>query len=231
MQRVSQLLSDNGGCRLPCWLGITPGVTTWAAAYADLRPFSQIISQGPYEVTTDGKRQVKSFHNVTFLLPNESQEGGFHATEVDGIVAMMLVGPKTASKAGLSLSSLLIDYGMPDQVFIDTTSHFPGEKPFDLLLYYAQQNIFADFEAWGRIEGDFICAVPQQSFPWIWLWADHSNYETDDPYPVWTGVGGEVRVPVPLEELTDLTLETFYAIYQDEHFADPLCVPIDRLPE
>jgi hypothetical protein len=29
---VQKLLENNGGCKLPCWWGITPGKTTWAEA-------------------------------------------------------------------------------------------------------------------------------------------------------------------------------------------------------
>ena len=40
MTQVSDLLTNNGGCKLPCWWGIMPGETSWANAENILAPLA-----------------------------------------------------------------------------------------------------------------------------------------------------------------------------------------------
>lgn len=39
---ISDLLINNGGCKLPCWWGIMPGETPWNEAYQTLSTFATI---------------------------------------------------------------------------------------------------------------------------------------------------------------------------------------------
>jgi hypothetical protein len=43
-ETIQALIATNGGCFLPCWWGITPGVTSWDDANHFLLQFNPVIT-------------------------------------------------------------------------------------------------------------------------------------------------------------------------------------------
>lgn len=59
---VSDLLSTNGGCRLPCWWGLIPGKTNWAQAF-------QFLSQLDPNIYITGKSKDLLYAYVQVPTP------------------------------------------------------------------------------------------------------------------------------------------------------------------
>ncbi len=216
------------GCRLPCWWGITPGETRWQEAKAMLIPFSNFKDQGPYEITFDGQTHVGYSHSVGFLLPGESREGGASFGEVDGLITSIGVGSRASKKGGFTLSELLSEYGMPDQVFLHVVLYVPfSGLPVELYLYYTQLNIFATFTFEGYLYQGKVCTQPQQIGPYLNLWSELSQFEAraeGTAFPEWI-LGADADVPQPIADVTELTVESFYERFKDPHLIRSLCVP------
>ena len=178
--QIGDLLRNRGDCRMPCWLGITPGVSSVLDVQAQLAEFSSIASDSYLEYPANGwlvsemiityaeedmiveirsnymARQgvntvyVDEFHTRAYRLKDGQYDG-----DVFGYM------PYNALLEPYSISTVLSDYGPPEQVYIlgslrsDTLPVTPGfGDDFEIHLWYPDRGVFMEYEISVEGSGD-----------------------------------------------------------------------------
>lgn len=154
--RVLELLKTNAGCTLPCWWGITPGVTRSDETQSILEPFlGAVVSEVRYGFTED----------AGLLLMRPQPENGLRV-EVqylakDNVVSMIYVNTAMTRDtykmvyddpfyqeimSAYTLEAMLTKYGKPDQILIRSFSELAANNnPTQILLYYPKEGIVAQY--------------------------------------------------------------------------------------
>ncbi len=186
---VLNLLKENGGCRLPCWWGFTPGETAWTTAERFFLSHGKKI--GEY-----ANSQV-TVHGVDFYIPNHgSQINQDYYTangDVIDIITVRAVPPVRDEKLAYGdaqlakdwgpylLPRMLITYGQPSEVFLETFTGTPdgGQPPFSLLLYYPEKGILVRYYGPAEEEGKTLRVCPSQADISLWLWSPAHSMTLD----------------------------------------------------
>lgn len=134
--KFDQLYAYNNGCSLPCWWGITPGITTWREALHFLHQFDQVSrmeEDQKYPLTEN----PSEFTHVILRFPGPFPDVGF--TRVDFEVQNgIVVAIRLAQDIGgwmFPLKKLYAEYGQPDRVFIAPESCQENLNSCDANLY------------------------------------------------------------------------------------------------
>jgi hypothetical protein len=216
LARVLELLKTNGGCKLPCWWGITPGLTSRDEALAYLASFATRFTGGPSYPDYGAVFAVPQ-NTIPGLLHGESYGFGF-TVDKNGIVEQI-----TAWKP-YRLSDFLTDYGPPPQVWIygESLDTIASYASYTIVLYYPDQGILAAWD--GTIEKqDPIRVCPNRFDPGVFLklWAPPVTKTFEE------AAGSELlgppvpprRVFYPLEKATNINIKAFYERYKDSRNA------------
>lgn len=142
---VLKLISNNGGCNLPCWWGLTPGKTTWQEA----RNFLEILS--PQIISLRDNVYGLTYKN----LPKDISGGVIGAT----ISTSNDVIQTISTDIYYPLAEIMQKNGKPTEIWIfaDKETINP-EIPFTLALFYADQGILAIYQGTSlREESPEIC--------------------------------------------------------------------------
>jgi hypothetical protein len=132
------LLQNNGGCKLPCWWGFTPGQTTWQTA----RTFFVSLGKIPAEYHDPNMLN----YSVTFRIPKHSSQSDQVYIIGDGLINAIWVEARTMRNQETVygdnqfvedwqryfLPQLLTTYGQPAQVLL---------KPFAQRLKHSYLSI------------------------------------------------------------------------------------------
>lgn len=192
-QIVVSLMTDNAGCQLPCWWGITPGETSWQEAKQFLQQFAFITTRGgslSQHVETEP-------YIVYHWNPGTDDSNGTLIDVRNGIVQLILFSSETA-RFRFQLNQILTDYGIPDKVTVHDERR--------LLVVYDSQRFVALFQLESSHSNNQTEAcIP--GGPYIYTWA---------PGEVWLneyiGIGNQ-RVSSKyksIEEETGMDIVSFY---------------------
>jgi hypothetical protein len=231
LQAILDLYADNGGCQLPCWWGITPGVTTWEDAYSRLSPLGRVF--GPMENTSRVKR-----YDFEFIVPTYIDPWEYYMPVIwvkDGIVRGIATNSGSfRNDFSTSLAGWLAQLGEPAEIWLDPSPISPTDPFYVMNLYYPGLGIIVSIHGNAQVEGGLMAICPQdfmqsQLFPPpLLIW----DPEVIVPYPaIETQVfGGLITRNTEnyflLESLTtDFTSEDFYQTYVDPNAM--FCFEID----
>jgi len=208
------LLKNNGGCLLPCWIGISPGKTTWDEAYAFLSIFADQIP--------GGKDDLSNVHTVRFKLSDASYNGGLETGATiytdKGVVDRITVFPED-----ISLSDLLATYGLPSEIRIHAIGIYTMSPKgrFTLILFYKDKGILAVYDGINEKSNIIhICPDNIQGPQQIWLlWSPAKEFTFSE-------AGKQILLfsnpPPPAEkdynslgDVSNLTINDFYQRYKD----------------
>jgi hypothetical protein len=228
LARVLELLKTNGGCKLPCWWGITPGVTSRDEALAYLASFATRFTGGP-SYPDYGAVFVIPQNTIPGLLYGDPYSFGFTADK-NGIVEQI-----TAWKP-YRLSDLLTDYGPPPQVWIygKSTDLLGPNAEYTIVLFYPDKGILAAWWNYKAEKNDPIRVCPNRFDPGVFLklWAPPVTKTFEEAAGPELLDGPPPLAFYPLEKATNLDVKTFYERYKDLHNAstcfempDPLLHP------
>ncbi|MEA3439302.1 MAG: hypothetical protein U9R58_03380 [Chloroflexota bacterium] len=149
------LLKTNAGCSLPCWWGITPGVTSTDEIQSFLETFlGAVRSEYRYEFSDNGGYIAMSNQ------PSGLQVSVYYFAE-NGIVTMLYIPTRMTFDItrtvyddpqyfkimeAYTLSQMLAVYGKPSQVLVRSFSGIAAEHfPTHFLLYYPEEGIIAQY--------------------------------------------------------------------------------------
>ena len=221
-----EMLQNNGGCRLPCWWGFTPGETSWQAT----RDF--FTSIGKETGSVDHIQNYTVFFNTPGHYESyQSYIGEDGILEIIGVSASPAVGedwsftydhPQFAEDwKTYMLPQMLEVYGPPSQVLLCTGNGAPW-SPFDLILFYAEKGFLVQYsgEAEER-EGETWLVCPHLVEITLHLWSPERSVSLED-IPGFTMWG-----PHSLEEATGMSIEQFYETFVQPDTETCLETPAD----
>jgi hypothetical protein len=202
---LDDLLMNNAGCNLPCFWGITPGITTWEEAKSFLETFAHFTGAR----VVNGEILLGYFH-----IPFPGDMGTVTHTYVieEGIVTGIKAYNGDLAPA-FYLPEILKTYGQPDGVYIRTfREEEQNSQPFLLDLFYPDLGILMEFSG-GRLiddSGDHltICLAEMNS-PFIYLWSPEQEMTFQQATEMYLDTEN-LPQPIPLQEAAGMNIYTFY---------------------
>jgi hypothetical protein len=239
---VEELLMGSPTCRLPCWMGFTPGQSTFEDARTQLLLFSGIARRLFIEEGAD-KWSSGSF-TIPYLDDNMAVEvSPFYLTSSDGNT-ISIISFETRSyrvKNGewdgdvygfppygellkaYTLFSVLTDYGPPAQINVYAgLDRRPGTPApwdhFDIHLWYPELGIFMEFKTSVEGVGDNYRICPSNALISGYLLEPNLTISYQD---VLKGLAAEYRdifsSPVYVKTIEDgfgMTIDEFYQLFR-----------------
>ena len=170
---VLELLKNNKGCKLPCFLGITPGQTSWNEAHEFLKTLSVQHSNPSGE---------EIFFYSDYYLPATDIHGDYdlyiELTVLNGVVHGISV--RDFDIPDFHLNNFLITNGKPDEIWIFTNSSSPSGNDkvgFLVSLYYKDQQMLVNYGRGNAItDNEWLngCIIYSPSLK-IWAWTESLN--------------------------------------------------------
>jgi hypothetical protein len=203
--KVNELLQTNGGCRLPCWWGITPGQTKWEDARNTLFPLAKSVYD-TYNQEGESFPGVLTYYSTDFSRFFEQDY-----TVNDSIVQAIKIKVPNSSPFSTP-KRILEEYGVPDKVYIGGNEYEPDVQNvqyFSVGLYYVKQRIFVYYGGgFQPIQPgpSLVICFPEIDYTELHLWGSAYSFEkTRDA--VFQENGNSFH---SLEAVTDLTTEEFF---------------------
>ncbi|MBI3168642.1 MAG: hypothetical protein HYZ22_09200 [Chloroflexi bacterium] len=225
------LLANNGGCRLPCLLGIMPEKSTYQDAQASFIPFSALstltsfISEGGaiFPLYTDGDLILNTVIDFSvYPLPAKQTVNrvGFQASELKKTEnGFTEVFGSPFFKEHLSyymLPNILTEYGNPTTIMVSTMAKLPSSGVsggFKLLLLYPEQGMLVNYTMQMQVIGENIMGCPLNAHVELELYPSgqaDSFFNLLEPSG-WTQI--IQKTYKPLDEATSMSPEDFYRIF------------------
>ena len=216
--RVLSLLHDNHNpdCLLPCWWGSVPGQTYWYKISSYLESFALKIDSFPEQSV------FVAMFPVTESINYRGKLNIGYRLNTSEIVSNISIA--SINIEGYDPRTMMTVYGIPDEVWLKTFSEIlPGEVlPFQLIIVYQEKGISLHYYVDAATDGETVttCFEPGvveterpdlfPAGPRIYLW------EPGQPKTIDEIANIPEETYYPLEEKTDMTLQTFY-----DRFIDP----------
>ncbi|MGH2536938.1 MAG: hypothetical protein ACRDHL_06070, partial [Candidatus Promineifilaceae bacterium] len=207
---VTELLQTNGGCRLPCWWGFTPGQTSWATAGPYLATFASGILRH-----VDPLIYLVHFIGLEVTVKGYAIEQEYVVDGESGLIVSMKVA--ASNKTDYSIPAVLSAYGPPSEIWLYAAADSPAvTQPFYLDLYYGHEGFVVKYYENPRRPTDPLqgCFHLTEERPLLWLWSPELSLtylEAAEYHPLWLSSPEQSR---PLAEVTDLDIATFYEIFK-----------------
>jgi hypothetical protein len=212
---LSDLLINNGGCKLPCWWGITPGETPWNEAYQTLSTFATI--DGPSVMISSNIPH--EFYAINF---NKGAKNYRFAIWIANNIVEEIVVPTELSTYSHQLDQVLTDNGTPGEVWLAVMPDTPGGSFFYLILNYPDQGIIAEFDgnakasyaynSKGEVDITSLTICPIGIGPNLSLTAPNNKVDLFGMSEKFDTFG---QILVPLQDESQMSPEEFYLAFRD----------------
>lgn len=149
---ILDLINNNGGCRLPCWWGIIPGKTRWSEAETFLNHLG-LNTHGGRIVDGELYHEVQAIDFINHVIFNQNSY-----FEADSLVSRIEIESQgnydpvyfREAWAQYSPDEIVMDYGSPSRVFLQTYSQtYVGKPvssiPFFLTLIYDNSGFYIQY--------------------------------------------------------------------------------------
>jgi len=242
------LITGDNDCRLPCWAGVTPGITIWDEAINILSSINNIVESRIYEDIENSPMENEK--GISFYFSSVSQyetvriDGGFGA-QSDGeemiISFTSALIDNNSHPVGnfpsvglplperLSLKNVLLEYGFTDQVYLGTDLGVP-EYPrvaLSIHLVYPDDHFMVRYSRWANVSGDYLYACdPDESI--VIRVIDHSEGLISKD-----AISNEPKLNLPnfhyldsFQDVTDIPVNVYFEDYINSE-SDCLILPID----
>lgn len=225
-----QLLSNNGGCRLPCLWGIAPGKSSSQEAAANLVPLSSLsdftslfpspgdISPSYFEGNIAIYTRLAYIYSENGIVNAITFNAEAHRPLAQGGYEDVFDSKFFGEKASAySLPHVLSEQGIPSSVMIETAGGpltHGDTGGFDILLLYPQQGILINYKTQMHLVGSNVRGCPSNAYVQMELYSPgppDSFFEalkrTDWPLKM-TGYK-------PIEETTTMSVQEFYDTFRE----------------
>jgi hypothetical protein len=225
---IKDLLISNGGCELPCWWGMTPGVTKLNEVRSYLSTFEAIT--GNYALREDSGM-------ISFTLLNKDRHldiyldyGGkgrflnwiwIGSQSVEPITGgyNLVYGDAFYNQAMRKyiLPQVLTDFGKPQRVLV-WAPPLDFRQPFEILLDYSSSGFLIGYSLPEEQVGENFVGCPSQAHIYFWLWPKDKQPSFPDMIAT-TGFGSFDPVSInyykPIEDVTKFTLDNFFKTFKE----------------
>lgn len=217
LNKLLELYDNNGGCKIPCWWTITPGVTTWNEAYEQLAPLGYVA---PPIIHGDITR-----YEFEFAVPAELSSLGYFWPKIsvknDIVTSISINSSYIERDFDFSLAGLLKTFGAPEEIWIKPTVESMTDVPFyEIRLFYPSKGtlISANKDAEIKDNNFIICPIEFKidNFPpSIVFWSAQQSVEFSDfGLSVLGNLTWDTRGYYQLKELTtEFDEKDFYDTY------------------
>jgi WD40 repeat protein len=210
---ITEMLTTNGDCQLPCWWGITPGKTSIPDAL-------NIINQFDSEIHGLHKGWIDTDINAPLDI---SPIGEIRADLYQENETIQQIEVYAFDWPGYRLSQVLTMYGEPDEVMIHSYKSEPVSYPtFQLALIYSTKGFVVYYgagEFTAKYEGEDNIGCLGQA-PKLYLYTPNKDLTHDELYGDVFGfylphvIEGDIVRPV--EEATAMSKHDFYMYYKED---------------
>lgn len=240
-----EMLNQNATCELPCWLDITPGVSTHPDAYLKWAGFLALLGTTKIEPRDfsyyfEYSENGEDFSTITtyFLQPTSDTidsmyittqtlrtlEDGSRPYAYDSIVYKSILN-------NYLLASVLMDYGQPDRVLLSmdiTYLEEPSPDSFNIWLFYPSREAIINYEGEAIIKNNVIRVCPSNTFVTMWLGAPGGNnlYSETLDQEIWSPTSQYYKSTI---EALGITQEEFYNEFKEAN-SECLESPIEIWP-
>ncbi len=194
-------LQGSPDCQLPCWAGITPGVTTWQEAKQTL---GAVLN---FEAVHENARCDFGLCNlIEWQSRTDIDVFGYIASESNDIIYGITIHGYPPSPL-MRLDRILDQYGLPDKAFLSVAAH---DHPFfDLVLAYPNHQFIINYAWKAIISHDNVVSCIQEGS--VFLIIEPVYEEWTDSFIENKVFGSEhMDFFLPLDEATDMTINEFY---------------------
>ena len=220
MAEVQRLYETNNGCLLPCWWGIVPGQTNWTSVKHLFEPFaSRIIYVKP---------PIASLWDANFYWPTKEISVAHIYTMYDELLIKMegyiemtpLFDPTT----------ILATYGPPSEVRVMRGDNlfffYPGQG---FLLQYELVDIDEVPNENKEVINGVLHSCFVQPTTYLVVWSPAETFTFSERLSQTSHFRADPDPGLPLEEVTGMTIQTFYQTFQNAE--PPLCLetPLETL--
>jgi hypothetical protein len=207
--QIIDLLQANGGCRLPCWWGITPGETHWETIHAMLSPM--------LETQTTADTLLSYGDRLGISTPEEPKLPGFEFHLQDSIVQTITVFSVRGNYLSeLDLHHIFQTYGKPDQIYLRGFP-FTSRSLVQIFLHYPRQGMAIEyrFDIEAADQKIRVCNIAEPAEADFHLW-EYDPPTVQDFYTIATKAlwhPAEYKI-LPLDEASSWTVDLFYEIFE-----------------
>ncbi len=233
--KVLELLKTNGGCKLPCWWGVTPGVSTDADFEALFTPYSAISpfykGESYKSVEFEFGQEIITFLNIYYRT--RPDQNTIDIIDVS-TWALRKIGDKTYQEAYTSgyyhlllkyysLPQILTVYGVPSKISMTVRFDlYDGRPPspsqrfgtLNLHLFYPEKGIFVIYEMALSNEGEYGKACPSESYVSLTLSPPDIDGHYEKLFSSRLSEGEDFDYDKPTEEAINMSLEEFYETFR-----------------
>lgn len=225
-----KFLSANGGCRLPCLWGITPGKSSFQEAQTILTPLSILsdftsLFPSPGDISPSYiQGNLVIYTRVAYLYPENGivssiafsaeahkplAQGGY-----EDVFDSEFFGEKVSA---YTLAHVLTEQGVPSSVMLATFGGpltRGGTGGFDILLLYPDQGILVNYKTQMHLIGGNVRGCPLNAYVRMEL------YPSGQPDSFFEGLkqtDWAVKMSLdykPLEEVTSMSVQEFYNTFR-----------------
>ena len=226
LKSLLQMIKTNGNCELPCWWGVTPGISTGSDIFTVFSPFTGIATDGYLPATDprsiDFKFPIDNFTislEIDFSPVGNNGPKGIIRVEIQQIEDNSKLAPYNDLFSRYSLQNILSVYGQPTDVELDADIHkFEPNSgtTFDTYLSYPDKGIYVRYTTSAdEVPGNKIQSCPTEAFVDLWLMPPDKNNSNQT---LLTSMNMEWGYSYKsLEEAAHMSISQFY-----ETFSKPL---------
>jgi hypothetical protein len=225
---VLDLLQNSAECRLPCWWGFVPGETSWGEAQNVLATIaSEIARTGPSD---------RPLYTVYIPVPSELHPSTRLIYEYrvnNDVIEMIEVMFALDYYGAYLLPQILNMYGPPEEIWVRTFDRSRDlTLPFYLVLFYPQHGFMIRYYDDAELEaGSIRACFHQEERPLLWVWSPLQLMTFTEAAASSVNFGlDEEEQYRPLEEVTPIDVETFFARFSQPENSDCLYTPASLWP-
>ncbi len=199
---VSKLLQDNGGCLLPCFWGMTPGITTWDKAMSFLQSFTRVD-------TFKASTSIYIAAQIPFPVYLGTVSHDYEFIE-NKLVSIEAYNGKLAPI--FFLPEFLRTYGVPTGIYIRTFREEEAKsQPFLIDLFYPEKGILMEYSGGKGVDNaDYVVnCLEGLNSPFLYLWSPEQELTFEEAIRMFLDTENFPE-PVPLKEATGVDIEAFY---------------------
>ena len=205
------LYEANNLCDLPCWWGITPGISTWTESKQHIDRFDPSLSFFVEKMANSRLRATKSTQSEMYTwnvwLPDSDASTPVYLEVQNNVVTAIIVAQDLFTLF-FPIHKFLGAADKPDKVLVYISDYDKNNSRYDATLYlvYEQKHILASYVYWGSETANAVNLCLQHLSPQeMRLWAPGVEISTD------------ISSLKSLEEFSDLDPDAFYGRFKNKN--------------